>query len=248
MANTPQSYAVKFRSLTPEKLAAIIVNEGDYHADAVAAARLELMTRMLSTEELDRVYEHAEKQTASKRETPTQGLSEHSKKTELLYSKIKKTSTVIWWRSSILKLILVYLLLSLALSIPFAITYYLNLELLPNSTSKHVEVFVIPILLLLTIGIGFKGYKTAWQGALFFISFKTVTSVRYVGNVFFDLGDSSSGFSAITSTTIIDLSIAILWLAFYTLLLYLLLRKDTKVASGISKDENKEMDELDHLL
>lgn len=254
MANTPQTYTVKFRSLTPEKLAAIIVNEGDYHEDAVKAARLELTARMLPAEELDRVYDLAETQKINSGSDGMKiGFGKNAKVEAVKNSFKDKVKSSIWGRTNILKLIAGYLFFSLGLSLYNVISSFSNLPPYGGFEiyTRHVAQLIDPAILAITIGLGLKGYKAAWWITLIlfaFISVFGILNMQLTYQYYYAFDEETSGLSGLILMLTDDPLSSVLRILLPLLFLYLLLRKDTRVACGVAKGEEIAIDELDHLI
>ncbi|MFK8054507.1 MAG: hypothetical protein AB8F78_00185 [Saprospiraceae bacterium] len=251
MANTPQSYIAKYRSLTPEQLAAIITSKEDHHPDAVTAARVELTARMLPAEALDRVYELAE----TRKKIPKSTAVELTPWQKALKKQEEnnKNSKSIWWKTIGLKVVLAYLLYSLGRNIRTGISDYSSLTALNSSSLDLLFYFSPPLLLLLIIGLGIKGYKSAWWGAIGLFTFSLLITIARICNTYHYHYYISSNKDANTISELIQilthdpkqLALNLILPVFF---LYLLLRKDTRIACGITKGEAVKMDELDHLI
>lgn len=254
MANTPQTYTVQFRSLQPEKLAEIIVGEQDYHPDAVNAARLELTARMLPMEELDRLYDLAERKRAKNdREGFSTKIGKNKRALSITKSFEKQKLSAIWGRTTILKVIGGYLFINLCFGLYQGISSYLNTRGFGLNGLEFMFLLIGSGTILLILGAGVKGSKLAWWGSLVLFSLTLINAISNAYNTYslyvnFDGDTGGMGLGALIGRFADDPITAGFKLLIPILLLYLLLRKDTRVACGISKVEDTNMDELDHLI
>jgi len=256
MANTPQSYTTKFRSLQPEKLAEIIVGEQDYHPDAVEAARLELTARMLPMEELDRIYDLAEEKKIKSGSDGTQlGLGENPRVDAFRKTIKDKAKTAIWTRTNILKLILGFLIYSFLYSLYNIASWQLGSFITYDTESiLNLAVSLIdPLILLVIIVVGIKGYKIAWWAVCILFTLGLLLRITNAYNTYqyykeFE-DEDPTGLSAMLAEYVYDPYTAAFNLFVASIFLYLILRKDTRVAAGISKGANRApLEELDHLI
>jgi len=178
MANTPQSYTSKFRTLNPAKLAEIIVREEDYHPDAVTAARLELTARMLPVEELDRIYAAAEKQMLSQQhKVPTREHKKREKKPTGTGEVVGNQSSI-WGRTITLKLTLAYLIIDALLNsyLNFA-AYYFDGAKADGAWILLVFPLVQMLLLAFVIWLGRKGLSFVYIIAAMLTLFKITAAI-----------------------------------------------------------------------